>query len=74
MEQQPAMLVTSDGKRVLAEDDPFFATLRDLGRADDAVSFAVRNLGFIKFEVLDGRVVIIEIHPASVDRRALLAA
>ena len=68
------MLVTSDGRRVLPEDDAFFVTLRDLAPGQEAVGFAVRNLGFIKFQALDWGVTLIELHPQSVDRRALLAA
>ena len=74
MRQQSTVLVSSDGKRALPEDDGFFVTLRDLAPGDDATGFAVRNLGFIKFQVVDAQTTVIELDPCSVDRRALVAA
>jgi hypothetical protein len=70
--RQPAVLVTSDGRRVLPEGDQFFAGLAQL--APDPIAFAIRNLGFVKFQPLDERVTLIELHPGAVGRRALLAA
>lgn len=70
--RQRAMLVTSDGRRVLSEGDQFFAGLAQL--APDPVAFAIRSLGFVKFQPLDERVTLIELHPHAVSRHALLAA
>ena len=67
------MLVTQDGHWVLPGSDEFLAALGDPNPDYDAVGFAVRNLGFIKFQVLDRIVTEIELHPRNVDLRALLA-
>jgi hypothetical protein len=40
----------------------------------DSLSFAVKNLGFVKLEVLDRSIVQIELHPRNVEFPALLAA
>jgi hypothetical protein len=71
---QSAVLVTSDGRRVLPEGDEFFLTLGRLAPGSEAGGFAVRNLGFIKFQALADGVTAIELHPPSVDHRALMAA
>jgi hypothetical protein len=71
--QQLTMLVTAEGQWALPESEEFFTALGDLGPDYDAVGFAVRNLGFIKFQVLDRLVTEIELHPRNVDLRALLA-
>src|SRR6185437_16191771 len=71
--KQLTMLVTPDGKWVLPDSDDFFAALGDPAPDYDAVGFAVRNLGFIRFEALDRVVTEIELHPRNVERRALLA-
>jgi hypothetical protein len=67
------MLVTSDGKRVLPESDEFFVTLGRLAPDREPIDFAVRDLGFVKIEVFDHSIAVIELHPRNVDRRALLA-
>jgi hypothetical protein len=67
------MLVTAEGKLVLPDSEEFLAALGDPAPDYDAVGFAVRNLGFIKFQVLDRLVTEIELHPRNVDVRALLA-
>lgn len=67
------MLVTAEGKWVLPASEEFFAALGDPVPDYDAVGFAVRNLGFIKFDVLDRLVTEIELHPRNVDLPALLA-
>lgn len=71
--QQLTMLVTAEGKWVLPDSDEFLAALGDLEPDYDAVGFAVRNLGFVKFQVLDRLVTEIELHPRNVDLRAMLA-
>jgi hypothetical protein len=67
------MLVTAEGDWVLPGSEGFLAALRDPDPDYDAVGFAVRNLGFIKFQVLDRLVTEIELHPRNVDPRALFA-
>src|SRR6266481_1293905 len=67
------MLVTSDGQWVLEDSAEFLAALGDPNPDYDAASFAVKNLGFIKFQILDGSIVEIELHPRNVQLPALLA-
>ena len=71
--QQLTMLITAEGKWVLPDSEEFLAALGDPNPDYDAVGFAVRNLGFVKFQVLDRLVTEIELHPRNVDLRALLA-
>jgi len=71
--QQLTMLVTAEGKWVLPDSDEFHAALGDPEPDYDAVGFAVRNLGFVKFQVLDRLVTEIELCPRNIDLRALLA-
>jgi len=66
------MLVTSNGQWVLEDSAEFLAALGDPNPDYDAASFAVKNLGFIKFQVLDGSIVEIELHPRNVQLPALL--
>ena len=67
------MLVTPDGGWVLENSAEFLAALGDPDPDYDAVSFAVKNFGFIKFQVLDQSVIEIELHPYTVELPALLA-
>jgi len=67
------MLVTAEGKWVLPDSDEFLAALGDPNPDYDAVGFAVRNLGFVRFQVLDRLVTEIELCPRNVDLQALLA-
>jgi hypothetical protein len=67
------ILVSPEGKWVLPGTSEFLAALGDPDPDYDAVSFAVRNLGFIKFEVIRQSVVEIELHPRNVALPALLA-
>lgn len=67
------MLVTAEGRWVLPDSEEFLAALGDPNPDYDAVGFSVRNLGFVKFQVLDRLVTEIELHPRNVDLRALLA-
>jgi hypothetical protein len=69
-----ALLVTSDGQRVLPETDAFFTRLARLVPGSDPIKFAVGELGFVRFRPGDGGVMVIEFDPRSVDRRALLRA
>jgi hypothetical protein len=71
--EQLTVLVTSEGRWVLPESDEFLAALGDPNPDYDAVGFAVRNLGFIKYQILDRLVTEIELHPRNVALPALLA-
>lgn len=73
MLQQLTMLVTAEGRWVLPDSEEFLTALGDPSPDYDAVGFAVRNLGFVKFQVLDRLVTEIELCPRNVDLRALLA-
>ena len=68
-----SMLVTSEGQWLLEDSTEFRAALGDPDFDYDATLFAVKNLGFIKFQVLDGSIVEIELHPRNVQLPALLA-
>jgi hypothetical protein len=67
------MLVTPDGQWVVENSGEFFAALDDPDPDYDAVSFAVKNQGFIKFQILDQSVIEVELHPYTVELPALLA-
>jgi hypothetical protein len=69
----PSMLVTSDGHWVIEGSSGFFEALGDPEPDYDGTLFAVKNLGFIRFQVLDGSIVEIELHPRNVEPSALLA-
>jgi hypothetical protein len=71
--EQVTVLVGSDGKWLLPDSEDFLAELGDPDPDYDAVGFAVRNLGFIKYRMLDRLVTEIELHPRNVDPRALRA-
>ena len=68
-----AMLVTPDGQWVIEDSAEFLTALGDPKPDYDAALFAVKNLGFIKFQVLDNSVIEIELHPQNVELPALLA-
>lgn len=68
-----SMLVTPEGRWTLEDSTEFRAALGDPNPDYDAALFAVKNLGFIKFQVLDGSIVEIELHPRNVQLPALLA-
>jgi hypothetical protein len=70
--QQLTMFVTQDGRWVLPDSDEFLAALGDPQPDYDAPGFAVRNLGFVKFQILDRVVTEIELHPRNVELPALL--
>jgi hypothetical protein len=67
------MLITPDGEWVQENSSEFLAALGDPDPDYDAVSFAVKNQGFVKFQILDQSVVEIELHPYAVELPALLA-
>ena len=67
------MLVSPEAEWMLADSPEFLEALGDPEPDYDAVGFAVKNLGFIKFQVLHDSVVEIELHPRNVELPALLA-
>src|SRR5215467_72046 len=67
------MLVTAKGEWVFEDSAEFLAELGDSNPDYDAVSFAVKNLGFIKFQILDDSIIEIELHPRNVELPAQLA-
>jgi hypothetical protein len=71
--KQLTMLVTPEGKWVLPESEEFHAALGDPSPDYDAVGFAIRNLGFVKYQVFDRVVTEIELHPRNVNLPTMLA-
>jgi hypothetical protein len=67
-------LVTPDGKWVFPNTDEFFAALGDPAPDYDGEAFAVKNLGFIKLQVIQDSLIEIDLHPRNVELPALLAA
>ena len=67
------MLVTAEGEWVLEDSSEFRAALGDPEPDYDATAFAVKNLGFIKFQMLDNAIIEIELHPQNIALPALLA-
>jgi len=68
------MLVTPDGRWVFPNSEEFLSLLGDDAPDYDAVSFAVKNLGYIKFQIIQKSIIEIELHPRNVQLPALLAA
>src|SRR5579884_955033 len=66
------MLVTPEGQWVLPGSGEFAEALGDPDPDYDAEGFAVRNLGFIKFSIIERTIVEIELHPRNVAFAALL--
>ncbi|HLY46963.1 MAG TPA: hypothetical protein VKQ73_15380 [Stellaceae bacterium] len=71
--QQLTMLVTPDAQWVLPDSPEFLEALGDPEADYDSIAFAVKNLGFIKFQVLQRSIVELELHPHNVELPALLA-
>src|ERR1700736_2675486 len=67
------MLVTSDGRWVLEDSAEFLAALGDPDPDYDAALFAVKNLGFVRFQLFADSLIEIELHPHTVELAALLA-
>ena len=67
------LLVTSDGRWMSEGSAELAAALGDADPDYDAAGFAIRNLGFIRFQILGDSLVEIELHPARVELPALLA-
>ena len=68
-----SMLVTPDGQWVFPDSSEFLALLGDPDPDYDAEAFAVKNMGFIKFSVIERTIIEIELHPHNVELPALLA-
>jgi hypothetical protein len=58
---------------MLEDSAEFRAALGDPEPDYDAAAFAVKNLGFIKFQILDNSIIEIDLHPHNVEIPALLA-
>jgi len=67
-------LVTPDGQWVFPGSSEFLEALGDPDPDYDAEAFAVKNLGFIKFSMIERSIVEIELHPRNAVLPALLAA
>jgi hypothetical protein len=67
------MLVTADGQWVIEDSSEFLAAVGDNDPDYDATAFAIRNLGFIRFQTLGDSALEIELHPCNVQLPALLA-
>jgi hypothetical protein len=67
------MLVTADGKWVFPNTAEFYAALGDPNPDYNAAAFAVKNLGFIKWEMIEQSIIEIELHPRNVELGALLS-
>lgn len=68
-----SMLVTAEGQWVFEDSPEFLVALDDPSPDYDAGLFAVKNLGFIRFQILDNSIIEIELHPRNVGLTALLA-
>lgn len=71
--QGVTMLVNGNGDWLLPDTPEFFEAFGDPSPDYDAVSFAVKNLGFIKFQIFGQSIAEIELHPRNVQMPALLA-
>jgi len=66
-------LVTPDGRWLPETGLEFLKEVGDLDPDYDAPMFAVKNLGFIKVEIISDLVVGITVHPRNVDLNSLIA-
>jgi hypothetical protein len=71
--KRQTMLVTPDGQWVFPGSGEFLAALGDPDPDYDADAFAIKNLGFIKFSMIERAIIEIELHPRNVALAALLA-
>src|ERR1700759_4300491 len=67
------MLVSAEGTWMLEDSAEFRVALGDPEPDYDGAAFAVKNLGFIKFQVLDNSIIEIDLHPHNIEIPALLA-
>jgi hypothetical protein len=58
---------------MLEDSTEFRAALGDPEPDYDGAAFAVKNLGFIRFQILDNSIIEIDLHPRNVELPALLA-
>lgn len=72
--QRLTMLITPDAQWLLADTPEFLEALGDPDPDYDAIGFAVRNLGFIKYQIVERSIVELELHPRNVSLPALLLA
>jgi hypothetical protein len=68
-----SLLISPDGRWVVEDSAEFLDALGDAHPDYDASAFAVKNLGFVKFQILEQSVIEIELHPYTVELPALLA-
>ena len=61
------MLVSAEGTWMLEDSAEFRAALGDPEPDYDGAGFAVKNLGFIKFQILDNSIIEIDLHPRNVE-------
>lgn len=66
------MLITPDGEWLSPDTPEFAAALGDPDPDYDSVAFAVKNLGFIKFQMIERSIIEIEFHPRNVGLAGLL--
>jgi hypothetical protein len=71
--QRQMILVTPDAQWVLPDTPEFFEALGDPSPDYDSIAFAIKNLGFIRYQMLGHSIVEIELHPRNVELPALLA-
>ena len=67
------MLVSGEGEWLVENSPEFLAALGDPEPDYGATAFAVRNLGFIRFQMLDDSVIEVDLHPRNTQLPALLA-
>jgi hypothetical protein len=67
------MLVSAEGTWMLEDSAEFRVALGDPEPDYDGAAFAVKNLGFIKFQILDNSIIEIDLHPHNIEIPALLA-
>jgi len=70
--QRLTLLITPDGEWLPPDSAEFRAALGDPAPDYDGIAFAVKNLGFIKFEIIEKSILEIELHPRNVGLPALL--
>lgn len=68
-----ALLITANGERVLPGSSEFLDALGDAEPDYDAEAYAVKNMGFIRFSIIEQSICEIELHPRNVTLPALLA-
>src|SRR5215467_3499698 len=68
------MLVAPDGQWVSPGSTEFCAALGEAKPDCDSITFAVKNLGFIKFQFHEQSLIEVELHPSAVKLPAMFAA